>query len=330
MTSVIQPYPLNLNIIFHGNDIDGWMAAYIISVVKGPTATSINFFPVSPTKQTSWPSPYLIQNSITYIVSTVPTLELLTEYDKATHTLFVIDHHASSKETLHNFNSHAKVHKTSQCSTELVYKLFFPSLPVPEWISLVDRLARWQTPSLEDKALREILHPIACMVLNNSIETVLEKTHKFLGNFANILEKNELVRYGLSILSIKDETLANILKKGQVFEITNMNVSTWNLPTHWTGKNVFVLNNTGIVIDSTLASSKIFDENTDVDIFLNYRTREVVHPRTGLPVTEYSYSVRARNTSDINLIENGVFAGHACAAGAKYYSGQGRELPFIV
>jgi len=316
-----------LSIIFHGNDIDGWMSAYVVSNFHNRHLTK--FFPVSPTKTESWPSPDDISET-TFIVSTVPSLKLLTEYGRRASKLYVIDHHASSMETLSKFSGFMTVHNVSQCSTESLYKMLFPKTPVPDWIGLVDRLARWQTPSLQDKALREVLHPIACFALNVSIEAAMERTNIFLAHFASPTERELLVRQGLDILSMKDETLANVLRKGQIFEITDSLISTWSLPRKWTGLSVFVLNNTGIIIDSTLAASKVFDENPTVHIFVNYRTREVVHPCTGLPVTEYSYCARARNSCDIDLTENGIFAGHACSAGARYFSGQTCELPFIL
>lgn len=330
MSAVTIP---RVSIIFHGNDIDGWMSAYLIT--KGIQVQSqfqsqaiFRYYPVSPMKQSAWPSPETIANTYTYIASVAPTQQRLTEYEAVALNIIVVDHHASSAALLSSCK-HA-VFNTGLCSTALLYSMFFPYLPVPTWVGLVDRLARWQSPTLDDKALREVLHPIACLPLNDSVEVAFEQTDNFLAKLANSGDTVNLIRQGIEILSVKDDTLRNVLRFGQIINLTDENVQTWRLPRSWLGRDVFVLNNTGIIIDSTMASAIVFDENPGVTIFINYRSREIVHPHTGIPVTEYSYSARGRNGSGIDLTEGGVFAGHRCAAGARYLSGENHEIPFIV
>ena len=320
-----------VSIIFHGNDIDGWMSAYIITraiQVQSRSRINFNYYPVSPTKQSSWPNPSIIGGTNLYIVSVYPSKELLTEYEGVAYEILVVDHHASAGSLLTNYQ-HA-IFNTESCSTALLYAKFFPYFPVPTWVGLVDRLSRWQHPTLNDKALREVLHPIACLPLNVSVVTAFERTDDFLAKLVNPMETEILVRQGIDILSMKDEVLSNVMRMGQIVNLSDEQVTAWNIPRSWSGNQVFILNNTGIIIDSTLASAKVFDEYPATNIFVNYRTREIIHPRTGLPVTEYSYSVRARNGTDIDLTKDGVFAGHSCAAGGRYLSGESSVLPFII
>ena len=317
---------LPVSIIFRGNDIDGWMAAYLITHMQTPS-TPIKYYPVNPTKNESWPSPSVIQNTILYILSSTPQdATILDGYNPI--ALFHFDHHATARDILHGrpgtfFNE-------SLCSTGQIFCYFYPNFPIPNWIGLVDRLARWQAPTLEDKALREILHPIACLAVRNRIDLAREHTRDFLVRYNDSENYPILVRQGMGLLAMKDGTLTAILRRGEIFTLTSDEIDSWNLPGSWEGRQVFLLNNTGIAIDSTLASSNVFDENPTVDIFVNYRVFETANPLTGLPGMEYVFNARARNGAGIDLTERGVFAGHSCSAGGHYFSGQERQVPFVV
>jgi len=303
-TAPAAHYPI-LNIIFRGNDIDGWMSAYLLA--KMCPDFSIKFFPACPQKPAEWPTREELGDNITYVLA----MRAAPDYDRT--PVFM------------------EIPNTTFSATYQVYYMFFPHFSPPEWVSLVNRITNWSKPTIEDKALREVLHPIACMPLNNSVSEAISRTDRFISNSFLPEKRQELIGKGKDILAMKDEMLGNVFTRGRILTLDDSQVRAWNLPESWLGRTVFLLNNTGIVIDSSLASSKVFSENPGVDIFINYRAFETVNPQSGNISVEYVFNARARNTADtgINLTENGIFTGHPCSAGARYKSSLECVVPFI-
>jgi hypothetical protein len=96
----------------------------------------------------------------------------------------------------------------------------------------------------------------------------------------------------------------------------------WSLPDTWLGLKVFILNGTGVTVDSTEAAQAIFNLYPEVSVFISYRHKSYREARSIV------YSVRARDESPIDLTAGGVFAGHPRAAGGARPLEAG--VPFVL
>lgn len=329
MSTPISSNPELTSILFRGNDIDGWMSAYFVACACNSKShpNSVRLYPCSPHKLHSWPTPSKLYGTNIIMTSVTPPFDVYMSYVPVAKSIHIFEHHRDVQK-MKNIcqNIH---HDENSSSTLIAFKYFMPHRSIPDWVGLVDRLTHWSNLSEDDLAIREILHPISCLALNDSIEKAIYETISFLRKYSEFYNRRELIIDGLDKLHSKYFQLKNIINRGYVLCLNSESLATWNLPENWIGKKVFVVNTSGIIIDTSSAAHLIFGTKQEVDIFVNYRIYTRYVPSINDVRSEFVYSIRARRDAGIDLTQKSVFAGNSLSAGAKYFAGTDIELPFI-
>lgn len=320
MASVASPLPIS--IVFHGNCVDGWMSAYIAYSFYITEGRTITLYPISPSVEHTWPSQDFIRNTSVILLDISLPEEELKIWENISASVFCIDHHSTSASQW-NASEERKarsVHSSEACATVLTWKYFYYSLPLPEWALQIDRFDRWKSPTYDDRCIREYLMPIARLPTLGRVQEALTATADFICLYSLPSARILLLQQGASALASKQAALNAIVDKGIVVSITQDQVDLWKLPEKWIGKQVFVVDTTNSVLDSTEASQTAFERHPTATIFINWR-KKIYHNNAAI-----IYSARAREGED--LTDGGVFAGHPTSAGGKRIVGED-ITPFI-
>jgi oligoribonuclease NrnB/cAMP/cGMP phosphodiesterase (DHH superfamily) len=310
-----------LNIIYHGNCIDGWFSAYVIYDALKDKYEDVQFIAISPNQQRTWPSMEIVLNTDVILTDVSVNAETLSDWESVAKSVFCIDHHETTKTTLGELPKEKAIHDMDACATLIAWRHYHPEEPVPEWIMQINRIDMWQDITDDDRAIREILNPIA-----HECENHFQKTEQFIANFDNPDYHRTILREGHEELARKDEGLQILLKKGRIITIHESDCERWGLPSDsWEGKRGFIMDTTGIVLDSTEAGYLALRDHPEADFFCNFRTKNFLS-KGRKQETAYVYSARAR--PGIDLTAGGVFAGHKTSAGANRVKGQA-TVPFV-
>lgn len=312
-------------ILFHGNCIDGWFSAFIAHTYLKQHG-NLQLFPIAPSQIHTWPQPQ--QTTGTHI--------LLLDVSMAPHhreiflqagalSLECIDHHDSS---IPHWSPDSNPINTSCCAAIQTWKHYYPQQEIPFWLSAIDRIDRWDNPTYEDRCLREILYSIAKLPVQKKMDLAFTQTEQFMLSLSQPELFGQYMIRGKEILEQKDNDLIQYLvSKGTFLTLLEEHVHYWNLPFHWVGVNIFLLDNTERIIDSTEASHLIFLNFPAVQVFINYRNKSFTTPPPN-PVLKNMvvYSARSRN---FDITSGTIFKGHPTSAGATLYFGETPNFPFI-
>jgi hypothetical protein len=192
----------------------------------------------------------------------------------------------------------------------------------------LDDIDNWRNITIEHKALREVMHPIAKLAVDctpqvahaewASLVLELETDEGWAANFADGLAIHET-----KMMQLHD--LIDICPKLQA----PMDMTRWDLPREWLG-TVFVVN-TGrehigqVPFDTTAAAELIFETCPLVNVFVNYHEVRWLD-RNRKQQRKLVLHARAREGSGIDLTKCAALKGHASAAGGQL-EGLG-PLPF--
>ena len=319
-----------LRILFHGNCIDGLACFYLYK--KAHAGHNVVGFPVSPNEERTWPQDpeNIAEWDIVLLDISMPD-EILRRWEATARSVRVIDHHATSEAVLTAARPASVIFSTDRCATFLTYQFLHPGRPIPDWVHMVDRIDRWKDVTFNDRAMREMLHPMAKLAVQGQLDLALQQMDSF-ANLSSRPVSTDLFTFileGSARLGAKEHYLNSILSGGRPtakWTIDEALATSWHLPSSWIGTTVFSVDTTGIsCFDSTDASQMVFDRCPDVTVFVNYIKTSWI--RQGHPQSKYKYCVRAREGIDLTV--GGVFSGHPCAAGdVKQY--EGTPLPFII
>ena len=311
-------------IIFHGNCIDGWFAAYFAHLaLTRQDVTDIKMYPTAPTGA-GLPALKEMVNAHILLVDI--------SFDEAVRATWVgalsvncIDHHATSC----NHWPAGTIH-TECCAAMLTFRHFFPQEEVPYWLHIIDRVDRWDSPTYEDRCIREVLTGIAHKPIQNkrNMKPVIEETTQWIAAMSTPAGYQQMVLLGKPILDLKDTHLCQILTKGTFLTLGFDHVSQWQLPNVWLGLNCYIIDNTTITFDTTEASHMVFTNYPGVDVFINYRKKTFL--TKGEMETEKSVIVYSARTHGFNVTEGTIFKGHPTAAGASLVQGEVPVLPFLL
>jgi len=317
----------SINILFHGNCIDGWFSAYIAhSFFKndnnGNNGKKINLYPISPNQPNTWPnSSTLSSSNILLLDVSVPQLTR-EKWLKDGALIFVcIAHHISAIE---HWPIGACPINTQSCTAIQTWQKFYPGIDVPFWIHHIDRIDRWDNPTYEDRCVREVLNEIAHKPVQKKLVDAFALTDLFIMNMSTPVGVMMVLAQGKQILDKKDAELLGILNKGAIYTITLEHISMWNLPNSWLNIIVFTIDNTNITLDTTEAAHLLFHYYPQVQVFINYRMKALKGGQKCMIV----YSARSRG---FDLTEgSSILRGHKTSAGASLISGEAPVLPFLI
>lgn len=308
-------------IMFHGNCIDGWFSAYI-AYEKLKHTGNIQLYPISPSQMNTWARLNEMKNAHILLLDVSVEEKYRRRWTKyGALSITCIDHHPSS---IDHWSPEECPININKCATYLTWERFCPGMEVPFWIHIIDRIDRWDNPTYEDRCVREILNIIAHKPVQKKMEEAFLLTELFITNISNPLTAPMILNEGKTLLDTKDQSLIHILSSGAVHTITPEYINGWNLPNSWIGKNVFVIDNTNITLDSTEASHVLFQYYPQTDVFINYRKKICGSHKKEI----YMYSARSREFDLIS--DNSILKGHKTSAGATITADNKVILPFIV
>ena len=314
------------SILFHGNCIDGWFAAYILQAsFRAANIDVRNMFPISPNQLRTWPKLHALKGTRVYFVDVSVTPEIREKW-LATGVLSIncIDHHQTALEHWTGTTGQATI-DTSQCAALLTWRIVNPEVPAPSWLLQIDRLDRWDNPTYEDRCLREMLNIISHLPVQGKLMEAMAMTEQFIVQY-NGEGATLILQQGAALLAQKNIHLNTILQTGMVVLVDETVRTAWQLPTEWLGLYLFIINTTDIILDSTEASHMVFQSLPAVRVFINYRTKTSNH--FGVPKTHIVYSARGK-ADGLDLTHGTIFAGHPNAAGASRTVGV-ETTPFMM
>ena len=313
-------------ILFHGNCIDGWFAAYIAhSYFK--QFVPVQMFPVAPGQPNTFPDVNKMEETNILLVDVSVSKDIRDKWmeNKNILTIHCIDHHESSIEHWPVDNCPIE---TSCCAAIQTYHNFYPSGPIPFWLNIIDRIDRWVDVQYEDRCIRELLYLIAHKPVQKKMNEAFALTEQFIYHMDIQPNIPYYISLGKEILDKKDAALSIVIAEGYVHTFTQQYIDTWKLPETWLGLNVYILDNTNIVIDSSEASYLVFLKHPDVQVYINYRKKSfyVKEGNKQIMKSMYVYSARSRG---FNLTTDTIFNGHPTSAGASLVIGETELFPFL-
>jgi hypothetical protein len=236
-----------------------------------------------------------------------------------------IDHHESS---IAHWSADECPVNTSHCAAIQTWQHFYPQQEIPFWLHAIDRIDRWDNPTDDDRCFREILNIIAHKPVQKKMEEAIAMTEQLMTHLNDPLQTRMYLLQGKEILEQKDAQLAQILSNGTYHTFTPEYIQAWNLSPSWLGANVFIIDNTDMVMDSTEAAHLVFMYNPGLHAFINYR-KKTFYSYQPKPIqkTMYVYSARSRG---FDLTEGTIFRGHPTSAGASLVVGEAPHFPFLL
>ncbi len=317
-----------VTILFHGNCPDGWFATFIAYSYLKPIVGDIKMYPVSANQPKSHPRIHEMKGRNVLLLDISVDERIRRGWLKnGVLGIQCIDHHASSVEHWPiGPNGVSTVIDTSRCAAYQTWMRFFPMLPIPVWLEQLDRIDRWQNPSYEDRCVREVLSLIAHLPVEKKLQDAIVKTEEFINMYNNPEYFQQLMHGGKQILDKKDGELLVQLQKGQIVNLVSGDLVEWNLPSHWLGLTVFIIDNSFIPFDTTEAAHIVFHYMPNVNVFVNYRRKGFRDRDTHQEKSMIVYSARSRG---FDVTAGTLFRGHPSAAGASLVFGEAPLFPFI-
>jgi hypothetical protein len=321
----------NTTILFHGNCIDGWFAAYILHASLKNTGSTINMFPISPNQIRTWPKMHIMKDSRVYLVDVSVPADIRQKWmNSGVLSINCIDHHQTSIDHWTGTTGQAHI-DTTQCAALLTWNMVNPGASAanaPMWLQQIDRLDRWDNPTYEDRCLREMLNIISHLPVQGKLEEAFAMTNMFIIQYNDPVGFTNILQQGAALLAQKNAGLNSILQAGMVVQIDETALAAWQLPAEWLGVYLFIINTTSITLDSTEASHLVFQSLPAVQVFINYRVKTSYHHIEGAK-THIIYSARSKADSTLDLTRGTIFAGHPNSAGASRTIGVD-STPFLM
>lgn len=312
-----KKFSKNYTFLFHGNCIDGWMSAYIAH--SALNTGNINMFPISPSQIETWPTQMAGTHILLLDVSVEKKYRDKWMEDGAL-SIECIDHHSTSID--HWPAEHCPIN-TESCAALQTWIYFYPNKEIPDWLHHIDRIDRWDNPTYEDRCIREVLNLIAHKPVQKKISDAFSLTEQFLMSMGNPVGLSAVIEHGKKILDKKDQELLDILRNGFIHTFDKNYIDGWKLPSTWLNLNVFIINNTGITLDTTEAAHLAFQNYPHINVFINYRKKyDKISKKT-----TYVYSARS---IEFNITDGTILKGHPHSAGATLVKGDVPILPFLL
>ena len=285
-------------------------------------------FPISPNQRNTWPSDKELTGTHILLADVSVEESIRAEWmRKGVLSVDCIDHHASAiAHWPTNADGSSTVIDTKQCASLQAWRIFFSMLPIPGWLQQIDRIDRWDNPTYEDRCLREYLYLIAHLPVQKKLDEAIRRTDEFFNLYNDPIQFQNLMLIGKQILDKKDADLFQLLQKGSVINIGPQHITTWHLPNHWLGRNIYLIDNTFIPFDTTEAAYIVFCHMPHVDAFVNFRRKVFLDKSIKMEKTIFVYSARSRG---FDVTQGTIFKGHPTSAGASIILGESVVYPFV-
>lgn len=312
-----------ITILFHGNCIDGWFSAYIAhSVLKNMAV--VQMFPISPNQRASWPSyDKMAGTAVLMLDVSIPLDDRNKMMEKGVLSIDCIDHHASAVDQWQ-----PGFIDTRTCAAYQTWLKFYPGQAVPQWLLQIDRIDRWDNPTYEDRVMREALNIIAHKPVEKKMDEAFALTESYLRSLSNPEEYMGTFRSAETLLLQKEQKEMELLQsRGIILSVGEEHIKAWNLHSNWLGLTIFLINNTGITLDTTDAANLLFRHRPDIAVFINYRKKFV--PQKG-PIPAKNIIVYSARAQTFDMTVGTVLKGHPTSAGASLTLEKNVVMPFVV
>jgi len=308
------PKPI-LDIITHGNCLDGLGAAYLFWRVYRHDH-EVRVHPVAPSNETTWPSIETIRGHMLIFLD-VTCGSRMAAYAAAAISINIVDHHPAAKAHMGLGGTFAE----DCCATRLAWSLTYPGFPEPLWVTYINQIDLWQDITEQVLAFREVASPIARLAVSHTPLEALNEFEDLVKRMDDPEQECMIYREGTHLYEDKMAALEALLTVCPQFHgVINAELQAkWSLPEAWLGKTLFVVNTHkdfigDMQMDTTLMSHRVFELHPEATIFVNYH--KVPWNYRGTPFCKYVYHARARG--DVDLTNSEVLDGHALAAGGQY------------
>lgn len=293
-------------IIYHANAIGGWFSAFFADAYyQAAGVPQRQLFPMTPgTIPSSDDLQFLIGTHVLLLDLSIDPLTRAQWLALGVLSIDCIDSHASSIS-----HWETPIH-THQCTLLQVLRRFTSDPVFPSWVYAIDRFERWDNPSLEDRALRLHLLPIATLPCNHpnpvlGLELATQRTLDFIAACSDPQAYQALLDRSLTLLAASSSHFGSLLDSyGKSIRLSPSLLRQWNLPSSWKHKSVFLFH-VRSSFDSSEAAHHVLSRRPDVDVCVFYRYRDSSDSVT--------YSIRSRQ---LDLTRATPFIGHASSAGA--------------
>jgi hypothetical protein len=312
------------SLVYRGNAIDGWISTFIAYTALRSQG-EVSFHPICANQSPnaaqleSWKGTHILLLDLS-----LGPEERQKMLDSGILSIECRDHHESS---LPHWPAESGAIDSSICTSIAVWNHWYSQQEKPFWLYSVDRISRWDNPTLEDRILREVLMVIARLPPHDAIPP----TEAFMAWAVSphCPEFTSLMSQGYHSLAEKDQILLQLLQThGRFHQLREEDVAAWGLSGEWVGARCFLLDNSDFIIDTNEAAFLTFLHNPAINVFINYRKKPRRDPATGKLSLHYLYSARAR-PNDINLTSGGFFQGHSSSAGSSVAISKGKVYPFL-
>lgn len=303
------------SLVYRGNAIDGWIATFIAyTALKG--SSSVKFYPISSGREVTAKQISVWTGTHVVLLDLSLSEESHSRVSAVARSVETLDHRLEEKEK----------GETSMCSSRLVWRKWYDGQVEPFWLGAVDRISRWDNPSLEDRCLREVLTKVSHMPPADAVRATKVLMTVMMTPLCP--EFQSLMAQGHAQLAQKDAHLLAVLSQlGHTHVVQEADVVAWGLTEEWTGLTVFLLENSEVVIDTNEAAALLFAHKPEVMAFINYRKKVRRDPKTGILGLIYLYSARSRG---FDLTTGGFFQGQKRSAGAQRFILPNGVMPFAV
>ena len=319
------PKPI-LDIITHGNCLDGLGAAYLFWRVYRHDH-EVRVHPVAPSNEITWPSVEAIRGH-KLIFLDVTCGGRMGEYAAAATSVSIVDHHPAAKVHM----GFGGVFAEDCCATRLAWSMAYPGFPEPLWVTYINQIDMWQDVTDQTLAFREVATPIARLAVTSTPLEALNEFEDLVARMDDPEEECAIYLEGMELYRDKMAALETLLAACPQFHgvIDEPLCTKWNLPKSWLGKTIFVANTSknfigSAVMDTTAISQRIFDTKPGTTIFVNYHI--VTWRYKDKPHCKFVYHARSRG---VDLTECDALDGHASAAGGQFQPPKPMDCPFVI
>ena len=322
-----SPKPI-LDIVTHGNCVDGLGAAYLFWR-SYHWNHEVRVHPVAPNNESTWPSVEDVRGHKLFFVDVICGSRMA-EYAAAAASMSIVDHHPAAKA---HASLGACTYADDCCATRLAWTLTNPGFPEPIWVTYINQIDMWQDVTEQMLSFREVIAPIARLAVTDSPLAAFDALEELVARMEDPEEECAIYLEGKELYELKMAALETLLAACPQFHglIDEPLRVKWNLPASWLNKTIFVANTSkkfigDAIMDTTLMSHRILEANPATSIFLNYHMISWIKKRESF--CKYVYHARAR---DVDLTECEVLNGHALSAGGIYEPAKGIvQCPFVL
>jgi len=275
-------------VIFHYPCQDGLASGWIVNHYHKLENKSIELYPIqhgTPLDMTR------LSNKKIIFCDYAPTADVLEQVEKTASQIQILDHHKTAKEALQN--KPYAIFDMCKSGAGLTWDFFFPNLPMPNFIQMIQDRDLWTWKIPESRSLTAGLFTLCEIAKIDDYDNFTGLFQVFDGLFTNKSEFEFCLKLG-EVISKANLSKANLIAKLHAKRVDNYN-----------GLKVCIVN-CPAELSSDVGNILSSMDSIDFAVLWNYN-----HPSQ-----EYYVSLRSSNKIDVSTIAKSFGGGgHPNASG---------------